>query len=82
MLPELTKLVKITAVHCEHLSTHLVTGDGQLDALVTPGYQLSVMMMMMMMKRLLITNSSLLEHLEENQGENQVTATVNLDLRP
>jgi len=49
MLPELTKLVKITAVHCEHLSTHLVTGDGQQDALVTPGYQLSVMMMMMMM---------------------------------
>jgi len=33
MLPELTKL-KITAVHCEHLSTHLVTGDGREDALV------------------------------------------------
>ena len=32
MLPELTKL-KITAVHCEHLLTHLVTGDGREDAL-------------------------------------------------
>jgi len=42
MLPELTKLVKITAVHCEHLSTHPVAGDGQQDALVRPGYQLSV----------------------------------------
>jgi len=41
MLPELTKL-KITTVHCEHLSTHLVTGDGRQDALVRPGYQLSV----------------------------------------
>jgi len=40
MVPELTKL-KITAVHCEHLSTHLVTGDGREDALVRPGYQLS-----------------------------------------
>jgi len=40
MLPELTKL-KITAVHCEHLSTHLVTGDGREDALVRPGYKLS-----------------------------------------
>ena len=34
--------LKITTVHCEHLSTHLVTGDGQEDALVRPGYQLSV----------------------------------------
>jgi len=33
MLPELIKL-KITAVHCEHLSTHLVTADGREDALV------------------------------------------------
>jgi len=41
MLPELTKL-KITTVNCEHLSTHLVTGDGRVDALVRPGYQLSV----------------------------------------
>jgi len=41
MLSELTKL-KITTVYCEHLSTHLVTGDGRQDALVTPGYQLSV----------------------------------------
>ena len=40
MVPELTKL-KITAVHCEHLSTHLVTGDGREDALVRPGYELS-----------------------------------------
>jgi len=40
MLPELTKL-KVTAVHCEHLSTHLVTGDGRQDALVRPGYKLS-----------------------------------------
>jgi len=40
MLPELTKL-KITAVHCEHLLTHLVTGDGRKDVLVRPGYQLS-----------------------------------------
>ena len=32
MLPELTKL-KITAVHCEHLLTHLVTGDGREEAL-------------------------------------------------
>jgi len=38
MLPELTKL-KITSVHCEHLSTHLVTGDGREDALVRPGYE-------------------------------------------
>ena len=37
MLPELTKL-KITSVHCEHLSTHLVTGDDREDALVIPGY--------------------------------------------
>ena len=36
MLPELTKL-KISAVHCEHVSTHLVTGDGRQDALVTIG---------------------------------------------
>jgi len=55
MLPELTKLVKITAVHCEHLSTHLVAGDGQQDALVTPDYQLSVMMMMMMMTMMMMT---------------------------
>jgi len=41
MLPELTKL-KISAVHCKHLSTHLVTGNGRQDALVTPGYELSV----------------------------------------
>ena len=40
MLPELTKL-KITAVHCEHLSTHLVTGDGREDVLVRLGYELS-----------------------------------------
>jgi len=46
MLPKLTKL-KITAVHCEHLSTHLVTGDGREDALVTPGYELSVMILNM-----------------------------------
>jgi len=36
MLPELTKL-KITTEHCEHLSTHLVTGDGREDAFVRPG---------------------------------------------
>jgi len=42
MLPELTKL-KITTVHCEHLSTHLVTGDGRQDVLVRPGYQLSAL---------------------------------------
>jgi len=36
MLPELTKL-KITTVQCEHLSTHLVTGDGREDAFVRPG---------------------------------------------
>jgi len=30
-------------VHCEHLSTHLVTGDGREDALVRPGYQLSAL---------------------------------------
>jgi len=41
MLSKLTKL-KITAVHCEHLSTHLVTGDGREDALIRPGYELSV----------------------------------------
>jgi len=41
MLPELTKL-KITTVHCEHLSTHLVTGDGREDALIRPDYELSV----------------------------------------
>ena len=41
MLPELAKL-KITTLHCEHLSTHLVTGDGRGDALVRPGYKLSV----------------------------------------
>ena len=41
MLPELTKL-KITAMHCDHLSTHLVTGDGREDALVRPGSELSV----------------------------------------
>jgi len=35
MLPELTK---ITAVHCEHLSIHLVAGDGREDALAIPGY--------------------------------------------
>jgi len=40
MLSELTKL-KITAVHCEHLSTHLVTGDRREDALVRPGSELS-----------------------------------------
>jgi len=39
MLPELTK---ITTVHCEHLSTHLVAGDSREDALARPGYQLSV----------------------------------------
>jgi len=38
MLPEL----KITTVHCKHLSTHLVTGDGREDALVRPGSELSV----------------------------------------
>ena len=41
MLLNLTKL-KITTMHCEHLSTHLVTGDGREDALVRPGYELSV----------------------------------------
>jgi len=35
MLPELTK---ITAVHCEHLSIHLVAGDSREDALVIAGY--------------------------------------------
>jgi len=35
--------LKITTVHCEHLSTHLVTGDGREDSLVRPGYELSVM---------------------------------------
>jgi len=40
MLPALTKL-KITTVHCEHLSTHLVTGDGRGETLVRPGYELS-----------------------------------------
>ena len=44
MLPELTKL-KITAVHCEHLLTHLVTGDGREEALVRPGYKLLVMIL-------------------------------------
>jgi len=43
MLSELIKKLKITAVHCEHLSTHLVTGDGRQDALVRPGSELSVM---------------------------------------
>jgi len=38
MLSGLTKL-KITAVHCEHLSTHLVTRDGREEALVRPGYE-------------------------------------------
>ena len=39
-----TKLkIIITTVHCEHLSTHLVTGDGREDALIRPGYELSVM---------------------------------------
>ena len=33
----------MTAVHCEHFSTHLVTGDGREDVLVRPGYELSVM---------------------------------------
>jgi len=33
--------LKITTVHCEHLSTQLVTGDGREDALVRPSYQLS-----------------------------------------
>jgi len=28
--------------HCKHLSAHLVTGDGREDAVVRPGYQLSV----------------------------------------
>jgi len=42
MLPELTKL-KITTMHCEHLSTHLVTADGQEDTNMRPGYELSVM---------------------------------------
>ena len=37
MLPELTKL-QITAMHCKHPSTHLVTRDGREDALVIPGY--------------------------------------------
>jgi len=41
VLSELTKL-KITTMHCEHPSTHLVTGDGREDALVRPGYKLSV----------------------------------------
>jgi len=41
MLHDLTKL-KITTVHCEHLSTQLVTGDGREDALVRPGYKLSM----------------------------------------
>jgi len=44
MLPELTKL-KITAVHCEHPLTHLVTGDGREEALVRPGYKLLVMIL-------------------------------------
>ena len=44
MLSQLTKL-KITAVHCKHPSTQLVTGDGREDALVRPGYQLSVMIL-------------------------------------
>jgi len=39
MLPEL----KITTVHCKHLSTHLVTGDGRgEDAVVRPGSELSM----------------------------------------
>ena len=41
MLSELDKL-KTTTVHCEHLLTHLVTGDGGEDALVRPGSELSV----------------------------------------
>jgi len=44
MLSNLTKL-KITTVYCKHLSTHLVTGDGREDALVRPGYELSVMIL-------------------------------------
>ena len=44
MLPRLTEL-KITTMHCEHLSTHLVTGDGREDALVRPGYKLLVMIL-------------------------------------
>jgi len=43
MLSELIKKLKITAVHCDHLSTHLVTGDGRQDALVRPGSELLVM---------------------------------------
>ena len=34
--------LKITAVHCVHFSTHLVTGDGREDALVRPDNELSV----------------------------------------
>ena len=41
MLPELAKL-KITTVHCKHLSVQLVTGDGREYAVVRPGYELSV----------------------------------------
>ena len=37
--------ITTTAVHCEHPSTQLVTGDGREDALVRPGYQLSVMIL-------------------------------------
>ena len=33
--------LKITTVHCEHLSTHLVTVDGRGETLVRPGYELS-----------------------------------------
>ena len=33
----------MTAVRCEHFSTHLVTGDGREDVLVRAGYELSVM---------------------------------------
>ena len=41
MLPELTKL-KITSVRCEHLSTHLVTGDSWEGNLIKHGNELSV----------------------------------------
>jgi len=50
--------LKITTVHCEHLSTHLVTGDGREDSLVRPGYELSVM----------ISNVSILVNTELSMG--------------
>jgi len=40
-LPELTKL-KITTVHCQHLSTYLVTGDGREDVLARQTWQRTI----------------------------------------